>query len=220
MSNDAREWTEHADDLAYAAVRMANRADATGGYRPHNGKLAPTTRKDTDRDALSLLDALKAHFRGERTIGLHSTTTGNFCRWVAFDIDAHGPDDDASDNLVKAHLVARRLESRGYAAYIFDSNGKGGFHVWAMLHELTPSPEAFGLAREIADGLGIESFPKQPQIREGGFGNWLRLPGLHHKGRHWSRLWAGGRWASASETIQAVIQLAKGAVCVNPRTIC
>jgi len=225
MVNDTFEWAAHAWNLALDVRNMANRTDATGGYRVRGGRPAPTTFKDTDGDWLDLLDALYAHFRGERTIGFHSTTPGNLCRWVAFDIDAHGPDDDADEsclNHAKALLVYHRLESRGYTPYIFDSNGRGGFHIWAMLHEPTSSVEAFELAREIADGLDIEAFPKQREIREDGYGNWLRLPGLHHKGDHWSRVWlpAQGRWGTASETIQAVIQLAKGSVCEQPQTIC
>jgi hypothetical protein len=220
QTTDDREWASQAESLAEAAVRMANRSDTTGGYRNKRGKVTPTTRKRFDHDWLPLLAALRAHFRGERVIGLHSTTPGNICRWIAFDIDAHGPEDDADDNHAKALLVGRRLEARGLQAYIFDSNGKGGFHVWAMLHEPTPSEDAFALARKIADGLGIECFPKQPQIRKGGFGNWIRLPGKHHKRNCWSRLWTNGRWATARETAAAVMEMARSAVLCQTLTTC
>lgn len=215
LDADAPEWARVANDLADAVVRMANRGDCCGGYRR-----CPTTRKRTDHDWLPLPEALRAHFRGERVIGLHSTTTDNLCRWIAFDVDAHGPEDDAGDNHAIALLVARRLVARGLKPYIFDSNGKGGFHVWAMLHEPTPSETAFALARKIADGLGIECFPKQPQIREGGFGNWIRLPGKHHKRNCWSRLWTNGQWATAKETAAAVIEMARSAVQCQTLTTC
>jgi hypothetical protein len=216
---DAGEWASHAATLADAVVRMANRADTVGGYRTRKGKPGPTTRKEFDRDWMPLLDALRAHFRGERTIGLHSTTPGNVCRWIAFDIDAHNGE-DASENHAKALEVARRLEERGLEPYIFDSNGKGGFHVWAILHDPSSSQHAYKLAREIADGLHIEAFPKQPEIRPGGFGNWIRLPGLHHKGRHWSRLWTEHGWATAKETVEAVIAMARSAVTCQNLTTC
>lgn len=221
QQNDTQtEWQSRANELADAAVRLANRADSTGGYRRRDGQMGATTRKDRDSDWLPLLDALRAHFRGERTIGFHSTTPGNVCRWIAFDIDAHNPEDDADDNLAKAQLVAQRLRAHGLSSYLFDSNGKGGYHIWAMLHEQTPSSEAYMLAREVADGLDIESFPKQPEIRAGGYGNWLRLPGLHHKRDHWSRLWTDRGWATAKETVAAVIEMARSAATCQSLTTC
>ena len=190
--NDTHVWASRADELATAAMLMLNREDACGGYRKH-----PTTRKQTDGDWLDMPEALLAHFKGERTIGLHSTSQDNTCRWIAFDIDGHDIDNAAGRNHRAAMEIACRLRHCGLKPYIFSSDGRAGYHVWAKLHAMTPSQEAFALARQIGAGLDVECFPKQPQIREGGYGNWIRLPGRHYKRDHWSRLWTDSGWASA-----------------------
>src|SRR5262249_13836700 len=60
------------------------------------------------------------------------------------------------------------------------------------------------LRRLIADHRRVrldkppESFPKQPDVRKcsKGLGNWIRLPGRHHKRDFWSEIWDGaGRLA-------------------------
>ncbi len=199
-------WADNAVKLARACVGMLNRADCCGGYRSK-----PTTRKSTDRDWLSMARALVEHFRGERTIGLHTTSVANVCRWLAFDIDSHDGNDDGGENHNKALTVATRLRAKGLVPYIFDSDGCGGLHVWSMLHRPTPSPEVRCLAQGIAAGLAIESFPKQPQIRAGGYGNWLRFEGHHHSKNHWSRvLLPNGKWGTPEATVAAILRMTRG----------
>lgn len=202
---EADEWASQVDELAGTAMAMLNRNDCCGGYRPGH----PTTRKDTDRDWLPMPEALRRHFAGDRVIGLHTTTPDNMTRWIAFDIDAHGPEDMAERNHATAMTIADRVRRHGLTPYVFDSNGHGGYHVWAVLPEPTPSENAFALGKEIAAGLSIETFPKQPRIREGGYGNWIRLPGKHPKRDHWSRLWTDHGWATAKQTVAAVIEMAE-----------
>lgn len=205
---DASAWSSRRLALADAAMHLANRTDATGGYRAN-----VTTRKDTDWDWLPLQSALFAHFGGRRTIGLHSTSPANTCRWVAFDIDAHDGESEAN-NLDTALSIAARLRQHGLTPYLFDSDGRGGIHVWAVLHAVTPSADAFALARQVADGLDVEAFPKQARIER--YGNWLRLPGRHHHRNHWSRVWLGERWGTADETVEAVLAMAGRASFFHP----
>lgn len=198
-----RAWVASAPALARAAVRLLNRRDCCGGYRGH-----PTTRKHHDRDWLPMDRALDLHFRGMRPVGLHTTTVGNRCRWLAFDIDSHGGG-GVEANLEAAETIADRLRAQGLAAYIFDSDGRGGFHVWAVLPAIQPSRRVFGLAKRVSRNLKVkvETFPKQPVIREGGYGNWIRLPGRHYKRDHWSRVWLGDRWGTVEETIGALLEM-------------
>src|SRR5207249_4880532 len=46
-----------------------------------------------------------------------------------------------------------------------------------------------------------ETFPKQPGIPPGRYGNWLRLPGRHHTRPHWSRVWDGAGWREGAEAV-------------------
>src|SRR5262249_48951938 len=50
-----------------------------------------------------------------------------------------------------------------------------------------------------------ETFPKQPRIRPGKYGNWLRLPGRHHTRDHWSRVWDGERWLDGADAVSYIL---------------
>lgn len=195
-------WAENADKLAVALEPLLNRTDACGGYRGSR----VTTRKDTDGDWLPMKSALHCHFAGHRTIGLHSTSPGNICRWLAFDIDAHDGESEEA-NLGLARTIVRRLRDHGLYPYVFDSDGRGGIHIWAILPSPMPASEAHELARGAGRDTGAECFPKQPQIREGGFGNWIRLPGHHPKQNHWSRVLTNDGWGDDEETVDALLEL-------------
>src|SRR5262249_17961848 len=52
-----------------------------------------------------------------------------------------------------------------------------------------------------------ETFPKQPKVSSGRFGNWLRLPGHHHSRDHWSRVWDGYRWLVGVDAVQYILSL-------------
>lgn len=208
---DAAAWARRADELAAACVSMLNRRDACGGYRGHSGG-RPTTRKETDSDWIEIGQALRLHFAGHRTIGLHSTDPiSGGCRWLAFDIDAHDADAEPEANMQAAEQIVRRLAIRGTESRILDSDGRGGLHVWCPLCWPLASEEAFDLAHQTIEGLAVhvEAFPKQPSIAPDGYGNWIRLPGHHHKRTHWSRVWLPDdeRWGSADETIDALLEL-------------
>lgn len=200
---DAAEWADAASTLADACEALLNRDSCCGGYRS-----TPTTRKATDQDWLPMPEMLVEHFCGRRTIGLHSTSPTEHCRWLAFDIDAHDGEDPEA-NLRTARTIASRLAERGLVGYIFDSDGRGGFHVWAKLHALTPAADAYDLAHDVAEGLGVEHFPKQPALTGKRYGNWIRLPGKHHKRDHWTRVVTNNGPATVGETIDAVLELAR-----------
>ena len=205
---DAWIWAHRADELAAAAVSMLNRRDACGGYRGRN----LTTRKQTDSDWIDIGQALRLHFPGERCIGLHSPNPASgACRWLAFDIDAHHEDADPEANFHAAEESVRRLAVSEVQGWIFDSDGRGGLHVWAPLTWPMRSEDAFDLSHAVIQELPVrvEAFPKQPQIPSGGYGNWIRLPGRHHKREHWSRVWRPDeeRWRTAEETIDALLEM-------------
>jgi len=123
-------------------------------------------------------------------------------RWFAFDVDCH-PDTPTAPEVLRA--VAYRLydgcRSIGFRPILEDSNGKGGFHVWNVVRDPVSTCDVHALARVIARHCGYqgESFPKQPFIKPTGFGNWLRLPGLHHSRNHWSRIYDGTIWLSGED---------------------
>jgi hypothetical protein len=161
---------------------------------------------------------LARHFRGERpehVIGLHSTSTDNMCLAARVDIDAHGPDgNDPVANQRAALAWYGRLASLGFRPLLNGSNGKGGYHLSALFARPVPSPLVFAFLLWLTDdfaahGLPVrpEVFPKQPMIREGGFGNWLRLPGRHHTRPYWSDAWDGEHWLAGAEAVAHILTL-------------
>ncbi len=200
---DADAWAARADELADAAVPLLNRTDCCGGYFGHR----PTTHKEEyTRNWQPMDQALRSHFVGRRIIGLHTTSQAslsqaNTCRWMVFDFDAH---EDATDaNMKPALELAARIRAIGLAPYIFDSNGKGGLHVWVVFKRPRKTHCVYELARRLRGDTICEAFPKQDYVEPGRFGNWVRLPGRHHKQNHWTRLLTPTGWASADETIDA-----------------
>src|SRR5439155_10365627 len=71
--------------------------------------------------------------------------------------------------------------------------------VYAFGRWLTRDWKELGLAEQ------PECYPKQPAIKAGGYGNWLRLPGRHHTRDHWSRVWDGSRWLEGQAAIDKII---------------
>jgi hypothetical protein len=162
-------------------------------------------------------DLLVCHFRGQRTehvIGLHTTAPDNTSRWGAVDVDAHGDSgNDPAANLAAALAWHARLRGVGLVPLLTSSNGAGGYHLRVLFGAPVPTPHVYGLMRWLVTdhaecGLPLpETFPKQPQIAPGRYGNWLRLPGRHHTREHWSHVWDGGGWLDGADAVAFLLAL-------------
>ena len=104
----------------------------------------------------------------------------------------------------------------GFRPLLIDSNGAGGFHLRLLFAEPVPGDCLFHFLRSLTRdhrALGFdrapEQFPKQADARrcDKGLGNWLRLPGRHHKREHWSRVWAGDHWLEGHEAVDFMLGL-------------
>jgi hypothetical protein len=193
---------------------MVNRDDAFGGhYVGADGSTKRTTRKDRlDRQTLT------THFCGEvveHIIGIHAASRDGTSRWVCVDIDRHGDDGDPAVNFQFARLVQDIAGGAGLACRLLDSNGRGGFHIWVLLHAPVPVADAWRLGRWLTRHHGEwghdkppESFPKSPKLSGKGYGTWVRLPGRHHKRPHWTRVWGASRrsgWAEGQEAVDSLL---------------
>lgn len=189
-------WQTRANDLAtFVWKNMVNRTDRHGRYV----RVGPR-----NSGSLSIGNIIR-HFRGESVIGLNSTSPGNTCRWLAFDFDNHEENPAvAEENFAAASAMMNRLTEHGIRALLEDSDGQGGYHIWALFSMPVPAHDAFRLVKWISEGEH-EAFPKQPQLSGKGVGNWLRLPGRHHKRSHYSRFWGGGEWLDDDESIEALL---------------
>jgi hypothetical protein len=205
-------WRVHAAVLAHwARQRLVNRVDVRGGYRLSG---VPVTRRGNVS-----LKVLERHFSAadaSAIVGLHSSSADNEGRWCAIDIDAHGVDDLRTINEHAAQHWYEVLARRGFKPLLTGSNGRGGYHLRIVLAESIDAARLHHFAsRLVADyaTLGLsappEFFPKQPDIRKCAkqLGNWLRLPGKHHKRAYWSEVWSGSRWLADEDAIDYMLSL-------------
>lgn len=167
-------------NLDFILSHMVNRPDAYGQYAP--------TGKTFKVDGAVDQALIEKHLAGEITIGLYTTSTDQTCRWAAWDIDCHEGEDPWANKEVAKDLY-NRIEKAGFYPVLEDSDGAGGFHIWVIFDEPLPARYVYEWARSFPMPDGIEVFPKQPKISK--YGNYIRIPGKHHKRDHWSRFWEG-----------------------------
>lgn len=226
---EAAAWKMHARELAAWAMRQANRTDRYGKYyfskeTQSFGKIwAPA---DAPKDGALSEQVLFNHFyfpQADHRAGLATTnppgnTTANpesnTCRWGAIDIDCHDDSVDPTATLDCALKLYETLSGMGFNPLLTTSDGKGGYHLRILFNEPTPSKPLFyflkSLVKNFADfGFSEEPeiFPKQPALPHGGYGNWLRMIGKHHKHDHYSTVYTGERWLKGEEAIQFILAM-------------
>lgn len=214
--SDHAAWHNHAKSLAdWTVERLVNRSDCCGGYYRRGRAVKRTTRKNLTPDGLAAM--LERHYGAKtanRVVGLHTTSPQNTSQWLLLDLDAHTDSEGGEANLRAATAIVGRIEAQGFTPVVLDSDGRGGIHVLVAFESPAPTPRVYALGRyAVAEWTSYdlekepETFPKQPQIRKGGYGNWVRLPGRHHEREHWTRLWTGEGWADAETTIDALLRI-------------
>ena len=210
----ASEWRERAKELAeWSMQHMVNRTDVWGRYLAKNQRNKGGVRNNAitapfreERGKVFLnATSLEKHYKARKVsgiLGVHSTSSDNTSRWLAIDIDLHELDEHAvtpEGNFVAARSWVESLAAMGLDPLMFDSNGKGGFHLLVLFAEplATQSVHAFG-KKLVSDFVkrGLDSmpevFPGKPVWNH--YGNWLRLPGRHHTNEHYTRVWNDEPW--------------------------
>jgi P4 family phage/plasmid primase-like protien len=208
-------WTEH---------RMVNRRDVSGSYYDaDDGTVKPTTSHDW-----LTRERIVRHYQAKDThdvLGLHTTArvalekdvVACLSLWDGVDIDQHGPGEFSEANFAAAVAWRDVLAGLGFHPLLTDSNGRGGFHLRVLFDEPVITAHVRQLMRWLTRDwkeLGLdgapEVFPKQSVITadgNGSCGNWLRLPGRHHKRDHWSRVLDGDDWLQEDEAIDFILGL-------------
>jgi hypothetical protein len=235
------EWCERSRELAdWAMARLVNRRDVWGQYtllstqetreagRTYRAMTLPLPER-RGKDMVSL-DKLARHFasrphRRPQLIGLHAESATSTSLWLGIDIDNHDLEAPAAAERARGNLEGalawwREFARLGYDPLLFDSSGRGGFHLWVLFAEPAPTAHVHGLARSIAATWGRHQLQEEPEVfpkapRPGSLGAWLRLPGMHHTQPHYSRLWSGEEWLSepwldGHAAIDAMLQVIPG----------
>ncbi|MDC0175570.1 hypothetical protein OAJ60_01425 [Planctomycetaceae bacterium] len=227
---NSREWRRHATELAnWTMTRLVNRTDVFGRYRKDGRAFTAPPKRQRGHQFLTR-DCLDLHYHGGSgdLIGLHTTSRLNTSKWGAIDIDRKDESGPAKKTTEAAAIGFRdRLMKSGDEVLLTTSNGIGGFHVHVLFADPRPTQEVHSLLESVVFDSGQfglsskpEIFPKQPQIRPGGFGNWLRLPGRHPKSDHWSRVWNGHRWLSGRKAVDFVLGIGEGSLKSLKQTHC
>jgi len=117
---------------------------------------------------------IRAHLKGERTIGLYGGSDST-TKWLCIDIDDL---EEAAVREVQNH--ARRFG----IPYLTEFSGKKGYHLWVFFDR--PYPNKIARALSQAFGFNHEVFPKQDYLRSGRLGNLVKAPlGVHQVTGNW-----------------------------------
>lgn len=193
---------------------MVNRKDAWGQYRSLDDRAQGNAR--TLKGKLTR-DILIRHFRGaveSDLVGLH-TTSEDRSRWLAIDIDHHGPKDKDQHRTNRQAAIAlyEHLKQLGFRPLLVATNGRGGYHLIVLFDAPVPTPTVYAFGKWLVQDwqqFGFaeapELFPKQPTLGSKKYGNFLRLPGRHHTRKYYSRVWNGKKWASGANAIRAILR--------------
>ena len=193
----ANEWSRQSVNLAqFVMANMVNRTDAYGVYR---GGKSFTNKTELNESVIA------DHFKDKGTIGLHAMSEAGTCKWCCWDFDCHHGDMETSlKNVFEAGQLVNRLTTTPFDIYplVENSDGKGGVHVWLRFNDALAVQCLHLWAKDIAGDLACEVNPKQSKVgkpgKPGFFGNFVRLPGKHHKRDHWSGVTMGNDFAAAA----------------------
>ncbi|HVK19218.1 MAG TPA: hypothetical protein VM533_19955 [Fimbriiglobus sp.] len=162
-------------------------------------------------------ERLAQHYRGEpwNIVGSLTLDIAGMGKELVLDIDAHdGQAHDAAANLRFAAQIWRVCNGLGVTALVYGSNGKGGVHVRVGFARLMPGWKlrrfGFWLVRGWKDAgvlTAPEVFPKQDRPGSEGCGNYVRLPGKHHKRDYWPEVFDGQRGLTGSAAVDHVIRV-------------
>ena len=209
---EAKAWKDHALVLAKLTdTILINRRDAIGSYTASG---SPKCERGLDT-----LKALEEHFAGKTTRGAYAAADvvegQPASRFVVADVDAHSEKDDPEINLAAALAWREKAWAAGLVAILIDSNGAGGYHLWIIFSEPIPHATAWTIGKWLVSDWADRGFTSQPETfpksaKLSGpkrIGNFVRLPGKHHKRAHWSKIHDGGRWLAGEEAVSFLLKM-------------
>jgi hypothetical protein len=144
-------------------------------------------------------------------VGVYSYDAHKIGKWVAIDIDNHNDQGDPKANERYALHLHQVLTQMGFVCLLYESNGRGGFHLWVLFATpvLAEILHRFGvwLVRDYAK----YGFSKEPEVfpksTDKPWGNWLRMVGRHHTRDIWPRVWSGSEWVNGEAAVAHVLSL-------------
>lgn len=215
-------WHARADELArWMMRRLVNRTDRCGKYFTHR----ETGRTRSCTDPADANDARVGFLTHQRLVRhCSATTTGDIVaahsygpdehgKWVGIDVDNHADEADPEANRRFALHVYQLCHALGFASVLlYESNGRGGFHLWVLLDGPVPAWLLHRFGRWLVHDWAEFGFAKEPEVfpkQEGGkpWGSFMRLPGRHHTRPVWARVWDGAAWVEGGAAVAHILSL-------------
>ena len=114
-------------------------------------------------------DVYDKHLKGMQRVGCYPITDNKYTKWIAIDID--------DGDFEKAIAIQEKASHFGLQSYIERSKSKG-YHVWTFFKEQVECVKPRLVFEMILDELEIkcEIFPKQDEVKDKAFGNFIFLP--------------------------------------------
>lgn len=198
-------WDQNSKELAeWTEKHLVNRFDAYGEYYNSNGKSGNCKSSKGELTTKELIN----HYSGLcNRVALYSYGKNGFGKWLCIDIDAHEGEDLKNWEIVLEILEV--LDSWGVTALCEHTNGMCGFHIWILFD----TPVKLATLKSIGDfliaGRGThEVFPKQSVQKD--YGNYVRLPGRHHKNTNWHSDFYDfefNKWHRGADAVQFMLDL-------------
>jgi hypothetical protein len=110
------------------------------------------------------------HFKGERSLGIVPIRDDNTVSWACIDIDNYEYD---------VCKVALQFIKDHSLPFVVCRSKSGGAHVKLFLTEPVPAKNVVPKLKAMAKAMGFEGseiFPKQVEIEDDNYGNWLNMP--------------------------------------------
>ena len=224
------EWQGRGPELAAWIMKtLVNRTDVWGRYLPKRNRKKKTgfqgnaiTAPFRDERGKVFLNttSLEKHFKATDggVLGIHSVGSDWSSRWFAVDIDLHDDEDlsvSPEGNFVAAREWYTRLQEMGFDSLLFDSNGRGGFHLWVIFDEPMNAKSVRAFADRLVKDYEKRGLDHSPELFPGTLGSnhlgsWLRLPGRHHTHAHYTRVlndqaWDDRVWLEGHDAIDRIL---------------
>ena len=143
---------------------------------------------------------IQQHLDGEITLGVYNLAEDDTVKFLAFDIDNHGVDEDDEKYIDWSKLSGRIIkylyEEYGLTTLFERSGSTNSVHIFISLKPTNAKKvREFGrhVRKHVCNQLGInkkaiEIFPKNDEIEGDEIGNLIKLPcGWHRKAEDWSK---------------------------------
>lgn len=159
---------------------------------------------------LDLNKQIRNHLAGKYSIGSYvSHSDHNQCVYACLDFDLpketklaflkgniSAYNEQKEQLRLRATLEYNYCLKQGYKCVLEDS--VGGYHLWFFFPAPQPLDKAYNFVKSL-NSEAEDQFPKQSELNEGEYGNFVRLPGRYHSitsdnTLHYSKFWNGSKW--------------------------